>query len=71
MATPAWAVDHHGDEGAVVAAQVSLDGCLDLLNPRWHRALSEADDQYVNDCVAQGYAAAQNRPRAIRRGTAP
>lgn len=29
----AWAVDRFGDEAAVVAARVRLDGCADLLNP--------------------------------------
>lgn len=62
----AWAVDRFRDDAAVVAARVSLDGCLDLLNPHWHQALNEADDRYVNDCLNQGRAPALNRPSGNR-----
>lgn len=62
----AWAVDRFGEDAAVVAARVSLDGCLDLFNPRWHRVLSEADDQYVNECLTQGREPARNRPSGNR-----
>lgn len=62
----AWAVDRFGDDAALVAARVSLDGCLDLLNPYWQRELAEADDQYVAECLADGRAPAQNRPSGNR-----
>lgn len=62
----AWAVDRFGDDAAVVAARVSLDGCLDLLNPQWHHVLNEADDQYVNDCLTHGRLPARNRPSGNR-----
>lgn len=61
----AWAVDRFDGEAAVVAMRVSLDGCLDLLNPHWHQALNEADDQYVHDCLTQGRPA-RNRPSGNR-----
>lgn len=62
----AWAVDRFGEDAAVVAARVSLDGCLDLFNPRWHRVLSEADDQYVSECLTRGREPARNRPSGDR-----
>jgi len=61
-----WAVDRFGDDAAAVVARVSLDGCLDLLNPRWHEALAEADDEYVTDCILNGRVPAQNRPSGNR-----
>lgn len=62
----AWAVDRHGGDAAVVIARVSLDGCLDLLNPRWQQQLAAADLEYVFECVAAGRAPAQNRPSGNR-----
>jgi hypothetical protein len=50
----------------VVAARVSLEGCLDLLNPRWHQVLIQADDQYVNECLTQARLPARNRPSGNR-----
>lgn len=61
-----WAVERFGDDAAVVIARVSLDGCLDLLNPHWQRQLAAADAEYVFDCVAAGTAPAQNRPTGNR-----
>lgn len=61
-----WAVDRFGDEAAVVAARVSLDGCLDLLNPYWQRELADADDQYMAECLAEDRPPAQNRPTGNR-----
>lgn len=61
-----WATDRFGDDAAVVVAMVSLDACLDLLNPHWHAPLAEADDRYVNDCLNQGRAPALNRPSGNR-----
>jgi hypothetical protein len=61
-----WALDRFGDEAAVIAVRVSLDGCLDLLNPHWHQALNEADDQYVHDCLIHGRLPARNRPSGNR-----
>ncbi len=56
-----WAADRFGDDAAVVVARVSLESCLDLFNPQWHQALTEADDEYVSDCLIQGRSPAQNR----------
>jgi len=38
----AWAVDRFGDDAAVVAARITVDGCLGLLNP-WQRLLPPPD----------------------------
>lgn len=61
-----WAIDRFGDDAAVVIARVSLERCLDVLNPQWHEALADADDQYVSDCVLNGRAPAENRPSGNR-----
>lgn len=61
-----WAVDRYGEDAAIVVARVSLDGCLDLLNPHWQQELARADLEYVFDCVAAGRAPAQNRPTGNR-----
>ena len=42
-----------GADAAVVVVRVDLDGCLDLLNPRWQAQLRDADFEFVLDCVAQ------------------
>ncbi|MGH3850313.1 MAG: hypothetical protein ACRDRT_11510, partial [Pseudonocardiaceae bacterium] len=61
-----WAVDRFGDDAAVVVARVSLDSCLDLLNPRWHEVIADADGRYVNNCLNQGRTPALNRPSGNR-----
>lgn len=38
-----WAEIRHGSDAAVVAVRVDLDGCLDLLNPKWQALLRDAD----------------------------
>jgi hypothetical protein len=48
-----WAEARYGDAAAVVVARVDLDGCLDLLNPRWQAELRDADFEFVLHCIAQ------------------
>jgi len=38
-----WAEDRFGFDAAMVGARVELDGCLDLLNPKWQAELHDAD----------------------------
>ncbi len=61
-----WAIEQHGEEHAVVAVRASLDGCADLLNPRWQRLLAEADDQFIVECLAAGTEIPVNRPSGNR-----
>lgn len=57
-----WAEDHHGLKGAaVVAVRLTLEGCLDLLNPRWQEILRDADAQYVAECLADNRTIPANR----------
>jgi hypothetical protein len=56
-----WAREQHGDEAAVVAVQMSLEGCLDLLQPTWQDRLREADAQFVAESLADGRALPANR----------
>ncbi|MGH9030566.1 MAG: hypothetical protein ACRDZV_00430 [Acidimicrobiia bacterium] len=61
-----WAVEHHGDDAAVVAARVSLDGCLDLLNPHWQVLLAAADAQFVVERLAADEEVPVNRGSGYR-----
>ena len=47
-----WAEERYGVEAAVVVARVDLEGCLDLLNPRWQAEVRDADFEFVLDCIA-------------------
>lgn len=50
-----WALEQHGEHGAaVVAVRISLDRCLDLLNPHWQELLAAADAQFVLECLEAG-----------------
>lgn len=61
-----WATAHHGDDAAVVAVRASLEGCLDLLNPRWQRLLADADAAFVVECLAAGDSIPVNRDSGHR-----
>ncbi len=37
-----------------MVARIDLDGCLDLLNPRWQAVLRDADFEFVIERVTQG-----------------
>lgn len=47
-----WAVARFGADAAVVVVQIDLDGCLDLLDPRWQAEVRDADFEFVLDCIA-------------------
>jgi hypothetical protein len=61
-----WAEAHHGEDAAVVAVRVELDGCLDLLNPEWQRELRRADRTFVAECLADGRPVPVNRDSGYR-----
>ena len=61
-----WAMEHHGADAAVVAARVSLDGCMDLLDPRWQELLADADAEFVAECLAAGEMVPVNRDSGNR-----
>jgi hypothetical protein len=61
-----WAIEHHGDDAAVVTARVSLDACLDLLNPRWQVLLADADAEFVLECLEEGREVPVNRGSGYR-----
>lgn len=61
-----WAESRYGSDAAVVAVRVDLDGCLDLLNPRWQSLLRDADAQFVLECLAEGRAVPSNTPSGNR-----
>lgn len=56
----------YGSDAVVVAVRVDLDGCLDLLNPRWQSLLRDADAQFVLECLAEGRPLPTNRPSGNR-----
>ncbi len=47
-----WAEERYGDDAAEIVARVDLDGCLDLLNPRWQAEVRDADFEFVLHCIA-------------------
>ncbi len=47
-----WAEARYGPDAAVVVARVDLDGCLDLVNPRWQVEVRDADFEFVLHCIA-------------------
>lgn len=61
-----WAIAQHGSEAAVVAVRVSLEGCLDLMNPHWQALLAEADAQFVLECLADNTDVPVNRGSGYR-----
>ena len=61
-----WAEQHHRDQPAVIAARVGLDGCLDLMNPRWQRELRNADREFVTECLAEERTVPVNRDSGYR-----
>lgn len=42
-----WAYDHYKDDGAVIAAEIRLEHCMDLLDVGWTEVLSNAYDSYL------------------------
>ncbi len=50
-----WASELH-DEPCVVACEISLDNCMDLLDINWFSFLNEAFDRYVARCKRLGIA---------------
>lgn len=42
-----WAYEHYGDDGSVIAAEIRLEHCMDLLDVGWTEVLSDAYDAYL------------------------
>jgi len=61
-----WAHERFGDAGAVLAVRITLDGCMDLLNPHWQDHLRDADAQFVAERLAAGLDVPANRPSGNR-----
>ncbi|HET7229515.1 MAG TPA: hypothetical protein VFJ16_05900 [Longimicrobium sp.] len=49
-----WARQRFGVDAAVLGAEIDLDGCLDLLDPRWHDLIRESFNLLVTDLQAAG-----------------
>jgi len=41
-----WATQHHQSQAAVVGSLIQLNDCIDLLDPRWARFLTETYDLF-------------------------
>jgi hypothetical protein len=61
-----WAQTRFSDEGAVVAVRITLDGCMDLLNPHWQDLLRDADAQFVVERLGAGLDVPANHPSGNR-----
>lgn len=60
-----WATDRYSDQ-LVLAVRVSLERCLDLLDPRWQTVLADADAAFVAECLATDVDVPANRPSGNR-----
>lgn len=49
-----WARQHHGDDAAVISAEIQITDCMDLLNPRWTRLLSDSYNSYLKNLKDSG-----------------
>ena len=49
-----WARQHHGDDAAVIRAEIQITNCMDLLNPRWTRLLSDSYNSYLKKLKDSG-----------------
>jgi hypothetical protein len=49
-----WARQRFGDDAAVIGAEIDLDGCIDLLDPRWHAVIRESYADLVARLQASG-----------------
>ncbi|HYO16540.1 MAG TPA: hypothetical protein VE685_25360 [Thermoanaerobaculia bacterium] len=45
-----WAKEHYGDECAVVACEIALEDCMDLLDIGWASILADAYDDFLRLC---------------------
>src|SRR6476661_1337243 len=61
-----WARKRFGSEGAVVAAEIDLTDCLDLLDPRWHEVVREFHAALLSDLGARGETAPRQTVGAHR-----
>ena len=43
-----WARERHGDDAAVIGADIRLVDCMDLLDVGWNEILSNAHDEYIS-----------------------
>lgn len=57
-----WARHRHGDNAAVIGAEVDLGDCVDLFNPKWHDVVRES---YL-DLIARLNASERPLPRQTR-----
>ncbi len=58
-----WAEGCYGSDAAVIIARIDLEGCLDLLNPRWQHEVAHADFDFVFQCVIEGRTIPENSDR--------
>lgn len=56
-----WATQRYGPDAAVVVARVSLQNCMDLLDPQWQGHLAAADAQFCVETMAAGHEVPTNR----------
>ena len=42
-----WAIEHHGEEAAVLGAEILLVDCLDMLDTGWTRIMTQVYNQFL------------------------
>ena len=43
-----WAYENHGEEAAVIGAEIRLEDCLDMLDTTWTRVVSDAYNRFLH-----------------------
>ena len=61
-----WAHENHGQDAAVIGAEILLDGCMDLLDTKWTRIISEVYDQFLSNVKRLGLSLPQQTSGAHR-----
>ena len=61
-----WALENHGEDSAVIAAEIQLIDCLDMLDTRWTKVISDAHNQFLKLYKQAGLSLPRQTPRAHR-----
>ena len=49
-----WAIEHHRKEAAVVGAEILLVGCLDMMDTKWTKIMTQIYDQFLGKLKQSG-----------------
>ena len=49
-----WAIEYHGEEAAVIGAEILLVNCLDMLDTKWTKIMTQIYDQFLGKFKQSG-----------------